>query len=500
MQSNLDIYPIFKPYNVTLHFHYENEVIPSISNYEVSMYDNLPIPKKEGHTFDGWFLINDLRFTKDTFLEKEMHLYAKFVATKKYKIFINGFPESPLIMADYGEEVNFSELPKTLLKNETILYYKINQIIINSNFIYDFNHDIYLTPIFEDKIEYKIINGNIIELNLFHSANEEVFLPSTIKKESSTLYITTFKKGIVDVPRAKTLVVDTLNKPLIYKHFIKNAPNLENIEFLDMNMSSLDNTFQIEKDALSNLSNLKSLKVGRTFDFNGGQMNLLDFGIKFNPNFKVILTSSYLYNESTDSNFDFFIKNSETKNLYENISTLEFCNQQVLNLTSIPFYEFIKLKTINIGSKVEEVKTYNFINNEITINVASDTTKFNFIENNLINYEQNHIDRLKICSKNDLTFYGKVYANVIDFSELKSFTFDTSNYLYPYLKLYFPKEVYCADLINKDSLVLNLNKDKKVEIYFKEFRPDCLVATDNFYPFKGLNGNEENLYFNFNII
>ena len=500
VQSNLNIYPIFKPYNVTLHFHYEGETIPSISNYVVSMYDTLPIPTKDGYTFDGWFLINDLRFTKETFLEKEMHLYAKFVKTKKYKIYIKGFPESPVIMADYGEEVNFSKLPKMLLKNENLLYYKFNESIINSNFIYNYDHDIYLTPIFEDKIEYKVINGNIIELTSFHSVNEEVFLPSIIKKDSSTLHISNFKKGIVDIPRATTLIVDTYNKPLIYKHFIRNAPNLENIEFLDMNMSSLNDTFKIEKDALSNLSSLKSLKVGKTFDFNDNQMTLLDFGIKFNSDFKIVLTSSYLYNESTDNGFCFFIKNCETKNLYENISTLEFHNQKNLNLTSIPFDEFINLETINVGSKVEEVKTYNFINDKITINVSSDTIKFYFIENKSINYDKNHIDKLKICSKNDLTFYGEVYANIIDFSDLKSFTFDTSNYLYPYLKLYFPKDVSCVDLINKEFLVLNLNKDKKVEIYFKEFRPDCLVATNNFHPFKGLNSNEENLYFNFNII
>ena len=499
VQSDLEIYPILKKYSTTLHFVSETCLVHDFIDYTHEKYNELPTCDKVGYIFDGWFLITEERFTKETFLDKEMTLYAKFVEEKEYKIFIKGYPSLPLITANKDEHIEYSSLPKPTIEGETFLYYIYDDQIIDSSFIYNFNNDITLIPYFENKIECKKISEYSVEIISFHSLNEEINLDNKIMIEGKGYEYTNIKTGVLDIPNAETLIINSHWKTKFYKNFIKDAPKLKRINFLSANRYEENRALYLEKNCLSNVKTLESLEFGIARDFSSNYFTFNDFGFVVNPNFKLILTYPDVFKDYSFYNFDFFKTNKESSETYKNITSIEFKNSENVYFLKNSFDIFPSLKEINLLSGVKKFYCYNFTNLDLKINASDTVNEIVFLKEESLDYFTFHAKKISFFSNNELRISGEIYSDELDFEGVKNLIFNDSSSLYIFKKITFPKNTNYLNNNPQKSLVINANLDKKVDVFFIGSRPESLLANDQYTPFIGQAGDLEKDNFNFYI-
>lgn len=500
VQSDMDIYPILKKYETTLHFVSETGSIPNFINYSHEKYDELPKCAKDGFIFDGWFLLSKDRFTKETFLEKEMTLYARFVEDKEYKIYVKGFPSLPLVAANKNEYIDYSSLPKAKVEGETFLYYVYNDQIINSSFEFIFDEDIILIPYFENKIEYKKISEYSVQVTSFHSINEKVFIEKRIEVEGKRYEYTNIKTGVIDIPNATTLVIDVDWTTKFYKNFINYAPNLKHIKFLSANRYEEDRALYLEKNCLSNIETLESLEFGIARDFSRNYFTFNDFGLKVNPNFKLILIYPDIFSDYYSYNFDFFVTNKDSLEAYKNITSIEFKNSEEVCFLKKSLDIFPSLKEINLSSDVKRFKCYNFKDLDLKINASDTVNEIVFLKQDDINYNLTHAKKISFSSNNELKISGEIYSDELLFQDVNNLILDENSSLYIFKKVTFSKNTNYLNNNYQKSLVINANLDKKVDVFFIGSRPASLISSEQYTPFIGLDGGLEKDNFNFYVI
>lgn len=499
VESDLNIYPILKAYKTTLHFISENENIPDFIDYTHDSYDLLPVAHKEGYIFDCWLLKSNDKFTKTTFLEKEMTLFARFVEDKAYKITFKGFPDALIVTANKNDYINYDLLPKNLLEGEKILHFLYNDEIINSSFYYEFDEDIELVPFFEEKYEYAYRN-NVYEFIGFHSANEEVNLLNYFYSNGERIEYHLVKTNSIDIPRAKKLTINSNFQTRYYKNFIKNAPYLEHISFLNSDRYELDRTIYLAKDCLSNITTLRSLEFGLARDFNQNFYSILDFGFKFNDNFSLTFISKKAFEPYILETSTFFPKSKDGLEAYKKITIISFKEEGEVNFLNESFELFPNLKEVNILNDITKFKCLSFDNKELTFNFSDSVKEFYINLQKDINYTSKHSNKIIFNSNSELKISGTLYADEIDFTHVNNLIFDDYSYFNIFNKISFPETINSNFSINKTTLVTSYNFSKKVDVYFTKNRPTSLLNKGSFKPFKGVNDGLEEELFNFYII
>lgn len=493
--SDLDIYPILNAYKTTLHFVSETEKIEDFLNYTHEKFNDLPTSHKEGYIFDGWLLNTNEKFTSETFLEKEMTLYAHFVLKKDYKITIKGFPSVPLIMANYSDEISYDLLPKTLLKNETLLYYTIDDLKIYNNFLFNYSHDIELVPVFKEIIEYQKVSDYSIDIKSFHSANEVVELPKKVLIDGKQYEYTSIKSNVLDLPRAKELIINSEWNTKYFKNFISNAPYLERISFLDSKRNEKNRAIRFENNCLQNITTLKYFEYGIGLNFEGDYYSVMDFGFKINPGFELTLLYKDIFDLSINKKYDFFKEDEILLTKYKNITTINFKMEGDVSFNKNDLSIFPNLKNLNLMNGVTSFKCNAFNDLDIEISSEESVKSIDFIP-----YKDRLAKSIRFRSKNALKLIGTLCTNELDFSNVNKLLVDENTLLYINQKITFPKEVEYIRNSDEVSLVYNINLDQKVDVYFYNKRPDALQSNTSFKPFKGVNDGIEEDYFNFYII
>lgn len=281
VKSDLSIYPIFIKNEADITFNALDGVCDTqcIYEYDNSMYEDLPVAKKDGYAFLGWYL-DDKLFTKNDVIANQIVLIAKYDPLP-YVINLDangGDLDLTTINVLYDQEVI---LPIPYKENSNFLGWFYEDELVVNKFTYNYTKNIDLIAKYNDvtsDYEY-IIDGEEVQLISYKGNDSVVNLPSSIlgnvvTKLSKDLFAN--KENIKEI-----IIPSSINESEI--GVFENLINLEKI-YVDANTSlNLHDLFNNNYPEL-----FKSIEITGS-----GELRCKQLFANCNKSFEIIISSKF---------------------------------------------------------------------------------------------------------------------------------------------------------------------------------------------------------------
>lgn len=377
VKSDLDIYPLFK-YNkadITFDAAGGEMDIDYIQEYSPSDFDSLPIPTKKGHTFLGWYL-NDELFTREMEVYTPIILVARYSANT-YKVYLDpleGNVDIGVIDVIYNTNLN---LPIPYLTNHDFAGWYLDDTLIPINYLYDFDHDIYLDAIYSlssDSYSYRLIDNEAI-ITKYNGSHEHINLPESINGYK----VVGIDEGTFEPNKDNIKSIKFHKHIKYYQNACLNLANLEKIyvhgdnvlnvaPLFNDNFNDTFNTIEIygDSDIIPIASKLKN-NSNKTFEIiYSNNSESCTYGSSNNYVHKVVINATYGYDTISEwhnlescillrNNYPFLVNNCNKLNEI-------ILPEGIIEGQDSQFYNNISLKTITLPDSIKSIGEGAFYN------------------------------------------------------------------------------------------------------------------------------------------
>lgn len=241
VKSNLDVFPIFRHMQADITFDPNGGEcdIEYIMDYSPSDYNSLPVARKKGHTFLGWYL-DDVLFTDKMEVYEPIILVAKYDANT-YRVTLDakgGEVDSSVIDVIFNTPLS---LPVPRLANYDFIGWYYEDTLIPNNYIYDFDFNIDLAASYQlngNKFSYRLVDNEAI-ITAYNGDNSDVILPTVLDGYK----VVGIDNNAFESVKDNIISIAFTSEIKDYDGACSNLPNLEKVYFDNANMLYVDTLF-----------------------------------------------------------------------------------------------------------------------------------------------------------------------------------------------------------------------------------------------------------------
>lgn len=340
--KNLSIYPIYTSFKTRAYFNlnggrFEDQNYPKyMDDFCFDDLNKLPTIIKKGYTFVN-FTYNGEPITDKTIFEETITIDANYDVNSYVINFLDCY--LPPIQVKYDEVVS---LPTYSIDGSRKItkYFDEKFQKVDFELKYEFDRDVYLTPIFEGtKFNYQIIpNTKTIELTSIEDDVPSITIPDSIDGYK----IATIKKGTIKDNNVVRHIYFQSDEVKVEEGAFTNLLNLKTVD-----MSMLTQKSKFQKHCFINCPNVNYVNFGSPLSAkNSYQLLLTDYGFISNDNFTVEF-ADHVKEIPPHFNYNFGkIKKLITGDGIENIDSFSFDNDS------------LDLEEIDIGSNLKNLELY----------------------------------------------------------------------------------------------------------------------------------------------